>query len=374
MKKVLQISNYYAPHIGGIESTCQYLSEGLSNEYDVRVICFSEDRSTKFEEKNGIKITKPGVQLNIARQGLSWSYFKHLRSLLKEWKPDIIHFHYPNPFVAILMLPLISEKCKLFVHYHLDITKQKKIYPFIKPFETRLLKRADMIATTSPIYKQDSKPLAPFIDKVRILQSAIDINNFNLSDSDQKKVVEIKQKYGNKKIVFYVGRHVPHKGAGVLVDAEPFIKNDCVVLIGGSGPMSDELKKRCNSERVYFLGRVSDADLKCFYTAADIFAFPSYTKAEAFGLTLCEAMYCRAVPVTFTIPGSGVNWVCLNEKTGLEVPNQDVTAYAAAIDKLLENNDLRNQYADAGRNRVIENFDVTEEVKLLKEMYKEMLA
>ena len=39
-KKVLQITNYYYPHIGGIEQTCQYLSEGLSDEFEVRVICF----------------------------------------------------------------------------------------------------------------------------------------------------------------------------------------------------------------------------------------------------------------------------------------------------------------------------------------------
>lgn len=54
-KRVLQISNYYTPHIGGIEQTCQYLSEGLKDEYEVKVICFSEDKETKVQETNGIK-------------------------------------------------------------------------------------------------------------------------------------------------------------------------------------------------------------------------------------------------------------------------------------------------------------------------------
>ena len=52
-KRVLQISNYYTPHIGGIEQTCQYLSEGLKDEYEVKVICFSEDKETKVQETNG---------------------------------------------------------------------------------------------------------------------------------------------------------------------------------------------------------------------------------------------------------------------------------------------------------------------------------
>lgn len=373
MKKVLHISNYYTPHIGGIESTCQYLAEGLKDEYDVRVICFSEDKQTKYEDTNGIKVVKPGVILNVARQGLSTAYFGELKKLTKGWQPDIIHIHYPNPFVTALLLPLIPKTAKLYVHWHLDITKQKKIYPFVKPLETALLKRADMIGCTSPVYRDCSKPLVPFLDKTQILQSAVDVSKFDLTDDDKKKVSEVKAKYGDKKIVFYVGRHVPHKGPGVLVEAEKLIKNDCVVLIGGSGPITDEIKAACKSDRVYFIGRVSDNDMKIYYNAADIFAFPSYTKAEAFGLTLCEAMYCHAVPVTFYIEGSGVNWVSLNNLTGLEAPNLDVEKYADAIDKLLVDDALRNKMAEEGHKRVVENFTVEEEVRILKEQYKQLL-
>lgn len=373
MKKVLHISNYYTPHIGGIESTCQYLAEGLKGEYDVRVICFSEDNHTKYEETNGIKIIKPAVILNIARQGLSLNYYFELRKILKDWNPDIIHIHYPNPFVTALLLPLISKKCKLYVHWHLDITKQKNIYPFIKPFETALLNRADMIGCTSPLYRDSSTPLVPFLDKVEILQSAIDTTRFQLSKEDELKVKALKEKYGNKKIVFYVGRHVPHKGPGILVEAEKLIKNDCVVLIGGSGPITQEIKEACSSKRVHFVGRIPNELMKIYYHAADIFAFPSYTKAEAFGLTLCEAMYCYAVPVTFHIEGSGVNWVCINNETGIEVPNLDVNKYAEAIDELLQNSELLHEMAIAGHNRVIENFSVNEEVKLLKNQYDRLL-
>ena len=78
-KRVLQISNYYTPHIGGIEQTCQYLSEGIQDEYEVKVICFSEDKETKRQVTNGIEIIKPGVFLDVARQGLSWSYYGILR-------------------------------------------------------------------------------------------------------------------------------------------------------------------------------------------------------------------------------------------------------------------------------------------------------
>lgn len=373
-RKVLQISNYYTPHIGGIEQTCQYLSEGIADEYEVKVICFSEDKETKHQVTNGIEITKPGVFLDVARQGLSLSYYGILRKMIKQWKPDIIHFHYPNPFVTALLLPLVPKETKLYIQWHLDITKQKKIYPFIKPLETKLLKRADMIAATSPNYRDSSKPLIPFLEKTTVLQSAIDTSKLNLLAGDDEKVESIKKDAQGKKIVFFVGRHVPHKGISDLIEAEKLIKNDCMIYVGGFGPITEKLKADTMSSRVKFLGRLSEDDMRCYYYAADVFAFPSYTKAEGFGLTLVEAMYCRSTPVTYTIEGSGVNWVSLNGKTGLEVPNRDVKAYAEAVDRLLGDDVLRKKYAKAAHERVLEFFTVEKEVELLKKQYKILLG
>ena len=372
-KKVLQISNYYTPHIGGIEQTCQYLSEGLKDEYEVKVICFSEDKETKVQETNGIQVIKPGVFLSVARQDLSFSYFKHLHKVIKTWKPDVIHFHYPNPFVTALLLPIIPRSTKLYVQWHLDITKQKKIYPFIKPFETMLLKRADLIAPTSPNYRDSSKPLFPFRNKTTILPSAIDIQKLNVNTGDIETIQRIKDKAKGRKIVFFIGRHVLHKGIQDLIKAEQLIKNDCYIFIGGVGPITDEMKAICKSNRVEFVGRLSDQEKKCYYYAADIFAFPSYTKAEGFGLTLAEAMYCNAVPVTYTIEGSGVNWVSLHEVTGLEVPNRNVAEYAKAIDELLSDDKKRNDCAEAAHQRIVENFTIEKEILNLKKQYKELL-
>lgn len=372
--KVLQISNYYTPHIGGIEQTCQYLSEGLADDYEVKVICFSEDKETKRQVTNGIEITKPGVFLDVARQGLSWSYYGILRRIIKNWTPDIIHFHYPNPFVTAFLLSLIPKKTILYVQWHLDITKQKKIYPFIKPLETKLLKRADMITTTSPNYRDSSIPLQPFIEKTRVLQSAIDPSRLNLRNDDDAKISAIKKDANGRKIVFFVGRHVLHKGISDLIEAEKFIKSDCMIYVGGLGPITEYLKSIVTSKRIKFLGRLSDDDMRQYYHATDVFAFPSYTKAEGFGLTLAEAMYCKAVPVTYTIEGSGVNWVSLNGITGLEVPNRNVKEYAEAIDRLLSDDELRAKYAEAAHQRVVDNFTVEKEVEKLKEQYRQLLG
>ena len=103
---------------------------------------------------------------------------------------------------------------------------------------------------------------------------------------------------------------------------------------------------------MHFLGRVSDLDLKAYLCACDIFCFPSVTKNEAFGIALAEAMSFAKPAVTFTIEGSGVNYVSLDKVTGIECPNGDVEAYAAAIRTLAEDEELRRRCGIAARERV----------------------
>jgi rhamnosyl/mannosyltransferase len=69
-------------------------------------------------------------------------------------------------------------------------------------------------------------------------------------------------------------------------------------------------------------------------------------------------MYFGKPAVTFTIPGSGVNYVNLDGVTGIECPNCDSEAYAEALKTLCENDELRIKFGKAARLRVMENFTV----------------
>lgn len=94
--------------------------------------------------------------------------------------------------------------------------------------------------------------------------------------------------------------------------------------------------------------------------AASVFAFPSITKNEAFGIVLAEAMYCGTPPVLFSIEGSGVNWLNQNGTTGIEVANGDVQAFAEAIDKLLQNKDhIRDKMGERAHDLIAEKFTMT---------------
>lgn len=184
--KILHISKYYYPYMGGVENICKYIVDA-STGHKVAVVCFNDGKNDCVDEVDGVKVYRVGAWVTVARQALSLSYFTVLRKAIKEFQPDVIHFHWANPFPAAVLLTMIPKDVKLIVHWHMDIIKQKKIYPLIKPIETCLLKRADLIVVTSPQYRDKSKPLHFFKDKVRIVPNAINQELYNKIINDESR-------------------------------------------------------------------------------------------------------------------------------------------------------------------------------------------
>ena len=89
-KKVLHISKYYYPYLGGTESVCQDIVEGLEG-YNNRVICFNDSNRTICSEINGIQVLRIGCFMKVASQSFSFLYYSYLKRNIQSWQPDIIH-------------------------------------------------------------------------------------------------------------------------------------------------------------------------------------------------------------------------------------------------------------------------------------------
>lgn len=371
-KTLLHLAKYYHPNEGGIETVTKYLAEGLT-EYDNVVVCFSQDGHDSQEEINGVRVYRVAPLVKVASQDIALSYYMVLRGIIRDIRPDVLLLHCPNPFLYPITLNLKPRDAKLVLLWHSDILGKGWLYKMVSSLERKLLKKADLILATSQNYVHPSSPIYPFRNEVRVVQNGIIASDFVLKDGDDRRIEEIRKQYGDKKIVFYVGRHIPYKGIDLLLQAERKVKSDCVFVIGGTGAETDRLKAMAHSDRVVFIGRIPHDDMRCYYYAADIFGFASNTKQEAFGIALAEAMYCKCVPVTFTLVGSGVNWVSIKGETGEEVPLGDVDAYADAIDRLLADDQLRSRYAEAGRKRVTELFTCDKSVEEAREAIRMLL-
>jgi len=369
---ILHVAKYYYPVEGGIETVTKYLVEGLT-DYENIVICFSTDGSTHKDEINGVTVYRVAPSFRLASQDVAFSYYRELKKVIKAHQPEVINIHCPNPYVYPFVVKLAPKNCKIVMLWHSDILTKGWLYKAIKPFETKALKRTDLIIATSPNYVHESSPIFRYKDKVRIVPNGVITADLELRDGDAQRIGNIKKTYDGKKIILFVGRHIPYKGIDCLIEAEKYIKSDCVILIAGRGPQTDRLKAMATSDRIVFLGKVSNEELRCLYHAADIFGFASVTKQEAFGVALAEAMYCRCVPVTFTLVGSGVNWVSVNGVTGEQVALRDVKAYAAAVDKILGDEELAKKYAEAAHQRVEDLFTDEKSVAAADAVFKELI-
>ena len=81
-------------------------------------------------------------------------------------------------------------------------------------------------------------------------------------------------------------------------------------------------------------------------------------------------MYFGKPAVTFTIPGSGVNYVSLDGITGIECLNRDEKAYATALKKLADDATLQAKYGTAARQRILDNFTANTFVKNVRALIK----
>ena len=365
MKRLLQISNYLYPNIGGIEQVARDIANAVAEEgtFEQKILCFNEtardgeyicNRSeTVHDMVDGIEVIRCGCITKKFSQSISLTFPRELRNVMDDFDPDIVIFHYPNPFQAQFLQKYFKRSFKFVLYWHLDIVKQKLLGKLFYRQTIRLLERADKVIATSPLYIGGSPFLRNYKKKCQVIPNCISEKRMVVTDAIRRKAERIRQENLGKIICFGIGRHIPYKGFNYLVSASSYLDDRFRIFIGGKGELTEKLKAQAAGDnKITFLGRVSDEDLIAYYLAMDIFCFPSITKNEAFGIALAEGMFFGKSAVTFHIPGSGVNYVNLKDVTGIEVPSGDSQAYADAIKCLAENPKMRNAMGMEAKKRV----------------------
>ena len=196
MKKVLQISKYYYPFIGGVEQVVRDIAKAmLQMDVEQKIICFNEDATdgkttchkneTVHDFVDGVEVIRCGYQAKISSQSLSVPYISELKKVLDEFSPDIVIFHYPNPYVAQLLLQYKKKDFKLFLYWHLDITKQKVLGKIFHKQNIALINRADLVIGATPKHVDESAYSKYFLNKKLILPYMIDESNLIISADEQ---------------------------------------------------------------------------------------------------------------------------------------------------------------------------------------------
>ncbi len=211
--------------------------------------------------------------------------------------------------------------------------------------------------------------------RVKVIAYTVDGDRFS-PDVDPRPVIE-KHNLEDNKIVLFMGQVRPRKGPQVLIEAAPFIFEQCPgsrLIFVGPGDFTAELQAKAVTlgceDKIIFTGEVDEADLPAYFAACDVFVFPSCTPIECLGLVMIQAMFC-AKPVVASNIG-GIPEVVVDGETGFLVPPLQPNLLAEKVVTLLQNPGLTTQMGSRGRKRAMAVFDLEKIVDNYERMYLEV--
>ena len=345
--RVLHVYRTYFPGSqGGLEEVIrQICSSCQPHGIESRVLCVSRETNPTIVRRTEAKVYRSRQTFEVASCNVSLQAFS-LYKRLASWT-DIIHYHFPWPFADLLHLTSRIKRPSL-VTYHSDIVRQQLLGKIYKPLMTRFLQSVDCIICTSPNYFATSDVLSSLGSKVEVVP--IGLNPSTYPEVPDHEVEVVRQQYGEGFFLF-VGVLRYYKGLHILLDA---IKDAPYnVVITGSGPTERELKKQAamlSLKNVTFTGHVPDTTKVALFQLSRGIVFPSYLRAEAFGVTLLEgAMYSK--PLISTEVGSGTSHVNVDGETGLVITPGSAKDLRHAMDQLYHRPEMARLMGQRARQR-----------------------
>lgn len=392
--RIIQVCSYFPstkwmPYYGGIESYIQNLSKFLvKNGHKVTVITSKIPRnSPRLENKEGVKIVRLTTPAIVSGFPLIPHLFFKLFAISKN--ADIIHAHINSPSI-IEIAAFVSKLTNrpLVVTYHADPILQdlntefsRYVKPILGTYLNKsmdlILKRAQKIIVTTPLYMEKSNFLQNYLHKVVVIPNSIDIYSFR--EQNPQVIQDLKREYNikNNRIILFVGRLVKYKGIEYLFKAMKTViqtfKNTCLLIVG-DGPLRNNLEylsSKMNLEsNIVFVGNVNSRILPNIYRIADLFVLPSISNSEGFGIVLLEAM-AHAKPVIASNVG-GIPHIVKNGFNGLLVAPRNYKELGNRIIDLLSDNVNSQKLGQRGQEYIIKNYSWEQTIKQIIEIYQDI--
>jgi rhamnosyl/mannosyltransferase len=354
--------------MGGVEQVINQIARG-ANQFGVKsdVLSLTLERVPRAIEIDGYLTHRARLNMQIASTGFSVSAFMRFAQLVK--KVDVIHYHFPWPFMDVVHFATMVKKPTL-VTYHSDIIRQKLLLKIYRPLKRKFLGDMSRIVATSPNYLATSDVLAKYSHKVSVIPIGLDKATYPVPPSE--KLAYWRNKLGRKFFLF-VGVIRYYKGLHILMEAANGV--DYPIVIVGAGPIEEELKQQAAQlglSNIHFLGHLPDEDKAALLTLCYGVLFPSHLRSEAFGISLLEgAMYGK--PMISSEIGTGTTFINIGGKTGLVVPPSDPVALRQAMQYLWEHPEEAEEMGRRAEERYWNHFTADQMVRSYVDLYRDLL-
>jgi rhamnosyl/mannosyltransferase len=327
--------------MGGVEQVINQIARGAKKfGVETDVLSLTPHHAPSSIDIDGYLAHRVRLDLQIASTGFSISAFLRFAQLAKQ--ADVIHYHFPWPFMDMVHF-VTNVKKPTVVTYHSDIVRQKNLFRIYRPLMWKFLGSMDRIVATSPNYLATSDVLARYPEKTSVIPIGLDKSTYPQPCTERLRFW--KERFGTRFFLF-VGMLRYYKGLHILLEAAQGTGYPIVIV--GTGAVERELKEQAaqlGMEHIHFLGHLPNEDKVALLTLCYGIILPSHLRSEAFGISLLEgAMYGKAM-ISSEI-GTGTTFINIHDETGLVVPPSDPVALRQAMFYMWEHPE---QVAEMGR-------------------------
>lgn len=297
--------------------------------------------------------------------------------LHKKYHFDIV---YSNTLAVLLGLFFVRKtKIKHIWHVH-EIIESPSV------FKKAFMKILSLKTTSSIIYNSiATKTFWETNHAIRkkgvVVWNGVENNDLSISDNEidnlRKQLFNTTQ---NKIIIGLVGRISRWKGQQILLDSFEEIsktyQNIKLVYIGSPPPNQEVFLEQLNlqiaekklSDKVTILS--FRKDISTIWHCIDVAVVPS-TEPEPFGLVAIEAMFAKK-PVIGSNHG-GLTEIIINNETGFLVEPNNQKQLSEALNELIKNQELREQFGNAGYQRAVNEFSIGKYVSSIENLFDKIL-
>jgi phosphatidyl-myo-inositol alpha-mannosyltransferase len=203
---------------------------------------------------------------------------------------DVVHVHEPLAPMAAYGLVLTSPVPMVGTYHRAGVSRW---VPVLKPLVELVGRRMQVRVAVSEAARDTGARSSG--GEFEVLFNGVDMERF-------ESAVPFRDE-PRRPTVLFLGRHEERKGLGVLLDAFGRLERPAVLWISGDGPAGEVQRRRYpESDRVRWLGTLSEADVSSRLAGADVLCAPSLT-GESFGMVLLEGLASGCAVVASDIEG-----------------------------------------------------------------------
>ena len=305
----------------------------------------------------------------------------HVRSLVKEIKPHILHSHslyYPGYLGALAGFQPYAITTWSYDDATLGYAPHAASRPLRRLFARYALGRARLVTGISNDLVQAMVRAGAPSDRTTRFNWGVDMQRFNLARprADVRRGLGLPE---DAPVVLSVRNIGDPCNVEALVRAIPDVlhrapRTHFVFTWNYAQPdrlqwVHDRVREYGAQENVRLVGRVPHEEMAAYYRAADVFVSLAFWDSGP--ISMVEAMACGAVPVMGALP-SVREWIT-DGQNGYLVSQTDMAQVAQTIVDVLQNPDKRRDIACANSLMVQERANFDERMTFLEQRYRTLL-